>query len=134
MPSINRVEPYTALAEVYQSAGFSAYSLHVGQRLLEFIYGLDWIGRLTLDLACGTGDLTCWFAMRDFRPTGVDIATTMLQRGMAAAHEKGLNAEFVQADMRIYQPGLQFDLVTCLGGSLNYIATLRDLEQVFRQA
>src|SRR5512142_1114169 len=134
MPSINRAEPYTALADVYQTAGFATYSTDVAPRLLEMIFGADWIGRLTLDLACGTGDVACWFAEHGFRATGVDGSPAMLRRAVATAQEKGFDADFVQADIRTYQPSTQFDLVTCLGGSLNAIATLRDLESVFRQA
>ena len=134
MLTINHLEPYTALAEVYQAADFAAYSTHVGEHLLAIIFDIDWIGRLTLDLACGTGDLACWFTEHGFRSTAVDISPAMLRFGAATAEEKGVDVEFIQADMRTFQARAQFDLVTCLGGSLNYIATLRDLESVFRQA
>lgn len=134
MPSINRVEPYTALADVYQAAGFATYSTNIGQHLLDMIFNMDWLGHHILDLACGTGDLACWFAAHGFRSTGVDLSPAMLQFGTAAAQKDSLAAEFVQGDMRMLQPPAQFDLVTCMGGSLNYIATLRDLESVFRQA
>ncbi len=134
MPSINRLEPYTALADVYQTAGFASYSTNLGQHLLDMIFGLDWLGHHVLDLACGTGDLACWLAEHGFRTTGVDLSPAMLRFGTAMAQQNGLDAEFVQGDMRTYQPHIPLDLVTCLGGSLNYIAAMRDLESLFRQA
>ncbi len=134
MQSINRTEPYTVLAEVYQAAGFATYSTTIAQNLLDMVFNMDWLGNYILDLGCGTGDLACWFAANGFRSTGVDSSESMLQFGTALAQKDGVAAEFVQGDMRTYQPHAQFDLVTCLGGSLNYIATLRDLESLFRQA
>jgi SAM-dependent methyltransferase len=134
MPSINRLEPYTALADVYQAAGFAAYSLSVGPRLLEMAFEMDWTGRSLLDLACGTGDLACWFAEHGFRVIGIDTSPAMLRHGSAHANQAGLAVEFLTADMRTFKPNNQVELVTCLGGSLNAVPTLRDLESVFRQA
>ncbi len=134
MPSINRLEPYTALADVYQAAGFAEYSLGVGSRLLEMAFDMDWTGRSLLDLACGTGDLACWFAEHGFRVVGIDTSPAMLRHGLAHADETGLAVEFLTADMRTFKPNSRAEMVTCLGGSLNAIPTLRDLENVFRQA
>jgi SAM-dependent methyltransferase len=134
MPSINRLEPYTALADVYQAAGYAEYSLGVGSRLLEIAFDMDWTGRSAIDLACGTGDLACWFAEHGFRVIGVDASSAMLRHGLAHADEKGLAVEFLNGDMRTFKPTSQAEMVTCLGGSLNAIPTLRDLESVFRQA
>jgi SAM-dependent methyltransferase len=134
MPSINRLDPYTALADVYQAAGFAAYSLGVGPRLLEMAFEMDWTGRSLLDLACGTGDLACWFTEHGFRVIGIDASPAMLRHGSAHASQTGLAVEFLTADMRTFKPNNPVEMVTCLGGSLNAVPTLRDLENVFRQA
>lgn len=134
MPGINRVDPYTALSEVYQAAGFSEHSYELASRLLDMAFNLEWTGRSVLDLACGTGDVCLWFASRGFRVTGVDSSAAMLRVGTTAAEERGVNVEFSQGDMRTFDPGNHYEMITCLGGSLNYVPALRDLEQVFRQA
>jgi SAM-dependent methyltransferase len=134
MPSINRLEPYTALADVYQAAGFAEYSLSVGSRLLEMAFDIDWTGRSLIDLACGTGDLASWFAEHGFRVIGIDTSPAMLRHGSAHADQAGLAVEYETADMRTFKPSNQVEMVTCLGGSLNAIPTLRDLESVLRQA
>jgi len=134
MPSINRLEPYTALSDVYQIAGFAAYSAELAPRLLDMAFELEWTGRSLLDLACGTGDAACWFAGHGFRTVGVDHSTQMLRFGTTQAESAGLNADFVVGDIRNFKVNGQYEMVTCLGGSLNYIPALRDLESVFRQA
>lgn len=132
MPAINRVEPYTALASVYQAAGFASYSAELAPHLLELAFELEWTGRSLLDLACGTGDAACWFAEHSFRATGVDSSAAMLQHGIARATEMNVDAQFVTADLRVYKPDFKYDIALCLGGSLNYIPTLRDLENLFK--
>jgi SAM-dependent methyltransferase len=134
MPSINRLEPFSALSDAYQAAGFAEHSLTIAPRLLQLAFDLDWSGRSLLDLACGTGDAACWFAEHGFRTIGVDNSAPMLRFGTERAEETGLNVNFVCADMRTFKPEIKVDMITALGGSLNYIPTLRDLETVFRQA
>lgn len=132
MPAVNRVEPYTALADVYQAAGFASYSAELAPHLLEIAFELEWTGRSLLDLACGTGDAACWFAEHSFRVTGVDSSAAMLKHGIARATEGNVDAQFITADLRTYKPDFKYEIVLCLGGSLNYIATLRDLENLFK--
>ena len=134
MANINHLEPYSALSDVYQAAGFASYSVDLAARLLELAFEMDWTGRILVDLGCGTGDLCCWFGEHGFRSTGVDTSAGMLRFGTERAQETGVDAQFVVGDMRTFRPTVVADMVTCVGGSLNYIPTLRDLESVFRQA
>jgi SAM-dependent methyltransferase len=134
MPTINRLEPFTALSDVYQSAGFARYSAELAPRLLDLAFELEWTGRSLYDMACGTGDAANWFSERGFRVLGVDSSPHMLRVAKADADARNLSPDYATGDIRTYDVGTQFELVTCLGGSLNYIPTLRDLENVFRQA
>src|SRR5258708_4563685 len=134
MASINQVEPYAALADVYQTAGFADYSAELAPRLLDMAFSMEWTGRSLYDMACGTGDLACWFAEQGFRAIGVDLSPQMLGYGTARAEEHGTSAHFVTGDIRTFDTGQKVELVTCLGSSLNYVPTLRDLENVFKQA
>jgi SAM-dependent methyltransferase len=134
MANINHLEPYTALSEVYQAAGFAAYSVDLAARLLGLAFEMDWTGRTLVDLGCGTGDLACWFGEHGFRATGIDTSAAMLRYGTASAQSSGVDVQFDIGDMRTFKPAVSAEMVTCVGGTLNYIPTLRDLESVFRQA
>jgi SAM-dependent methyltransferase len=135
MLPINRVEPFTALADVYRRAGFATYSEALAPRLIDIAFDFDWTGRTLLDLACGTGDATCWFAEHGFRTVGVDLSGAMLRAAMQrAAQTSGIEAQFVTGDIRSFKPETQYEMVTCLGGSLNYLPALRDVEILFRVA
>lgn len=128
------VEPYGALAGVYQSAGFAAYSLKIAPVMINLAFEIDWTGSTLLDLACGTGDMACWFAGRGLRVKGMDLSAPMLVQARRIAAEGGMNAEFEVGDMRTFASPVQFDMVTCVGSSINYASTLKELERVFRVA
>jgi SAM-dependent methyltransferase len=131
---ILQTEPYTALSSVYQAAGFAAYSQEIAPKLLAQAFELEWTGRTLVDLACGSGDLACWFGEHGFRVTGVDLSASMLRFGTERSRQIGIDVQFLTSDIRTYKPDRQVELATCIGGSLNYMPTLRDLESVFRQA
>lgn len=67
-----------------------------------------------LDLACGEGADVLWLAEHGWHATGVDISTTALERGRAAAAAAGLTerATFLAADLSDWQPTASYDLVT----------------------
>src|SRR5258708_37507263 len=108
MGRMNRLEPYTAVADVYQVAAFAAYSAELAPRLIDMAFELEWTGRSLLDLACGTGEVVCWFAEHGFRTVGVDSSTQMLRFGTTRAESAGLNSHFVVGDIRHFQAHGQF--------------------------
>ena len=68
-----------------------------------------------LDLACGAGRNAVWLAEQGWTVTGVDFADIALQnaRGLAAA--RGVEVEWLVADVREWvPPALAFDLVVVL--------------------
>src|SRR5215468_169454 len=124
-PGIARLDPFAALADVYQIAGMAEYSKSLAPRLLDLAFEMDWTGRTLLELGCGTGDAACWFSERSFRVIALDTSAAMLRRGEMTAQASGLNVEFTQGDMRTFQTTTRFEMITCLGGVLNYLSTLR---------
>ena len=65
-----------------------------------------------LDLACGEGRNAVWLAERGWRVTGVDFSQVGLEKARALAKARGVQAEWVAADLRRYTPEPQaFDLV-----------------------
>ncbi len=65
-----------------------------------------------LELACGEGRNALWLAERGWRVTGVDFSDVALDRARHAASERGLDVEWVCADVLSWRsPGPFFDLV-----------------------
>jgi len=67
-----------------------------------------------LDAGCGEGDEARWLAAQGWQVTATDISAEAL--GRAAAHA-GTDAtqpaiRWVEADLTVWDPGVQFDLVT----------------------
>ena len=82
------------------------------------------------DLACGTGNTVLPFARRGYEAAGVDIAPAMLALARQKAEREGLNADFLEQDMReLTLPG-PVDLFTCYHDGLNYITDPADLKLV----
>jgi 2-polyprenyl-3-methyl-5-hydroxy-6-metoxy-1,4-benzoquinol methylase len=68
-----------------------------------------------LDLACGAGRNAVWLAERGWTVTGVDFSDVALENGRGLAAERGVEVEWVQADVREWVPDPSaFDLVAIL--------------------
>ena len=65
-----------------------------------------------LDLACGQGRHAVWLAERGWRVTGVDFSTVGIEKARLHAAERGVEVEWVNADLLDYAPEEgSFDLV-----------------------
>jgi SAM-dependent methyltransferase len=76
-------------------------------------------GKRLLDVACGTGKSFLPLLERGYDVVGCDLSPAMLARAAA----KAPRARLVLADMRRLERLGEFDLVTCLDDSLNYVLT-----------
>jgi ubiquinone/menaquinone biosynthesis C-methylase UbiE len=77
-----------------------------------------------LDVACGTG-LHAGHLAGFYQVEGLDIAADML----AVAREKHPGIRFHKGDMRKFDLGKQFDVVTCLFSAIGYVKTTAQLDQ-----
>lgn len=57
-----------------------------------------------LDLACGEGRNALWLAERGWNVTGVDFSTVAIEKARAIAARRGVDAEWVAADLLVYAP------------------------------
>ena len=80
-------------------------------------------GAELLDIGCGTGNHIQLLAER-FQCTGLDLCEEML----SVARGKVPEASFVQGDMRSFDLGREFDVVTSLFGTIGYALDLEGLE------
>ncbi len=88
-------------------------------------------GMRLLDLATGTGSIALEFAARGCHVTGLDLSEPMLVQARRKAEIRGLEAEFLQADLADFHLPRQYDHAVCLYDSLNYLLEPELLEQAF---
>lgn len=84
-----------------------------------------------LDLACGTGSTTLALARRGFHVTGLDLSGEMLRVAEEKARLEGLQADFIQADMRDFRLPAPVELAVAFQDGLNYLPTREDLLETF---
>ena len=65
-----------------------------------------------IDLACGEGRNAIWLAERGWHAVGADFSEVGLQKARELANERGVNVEWIAADLLDYHPDPRaFDLV-----------------------
>jgi SAM-dependent methyltransferase len=65
-----------------------------------------------LDLACGEGRNAVWLAGQGWQVTGVDFADLALEKARLLAEQRGVEAEWIRADLFEYEPAAEaFELV-----------------------
>jgi len=81
-------------------------------------------GARVLDVPCGDGRIALELALRGFRVSGLDACASYVEDARRAAlergGERGIEAEFVQGDMRALAWRGDFDAALCVGNSFGY--------------
>ena len=114
--------------KVYNEFGWNYYPEIFGQQLLQWLQKNDLRPQSALDLACGTGVLCRILQESGMETWGMDFSSGMID---IARQENG-NIHYDVADMTVYRPEKQFDLVTCTGDAINHIRELSDVEKIFQ--
>ncbi len=57
-----------------------------------------------LDLGCGEGRNTLWFAKLGWKAEGVDFSAVAIEKARSLANQQGLDARFTVADITSYEP------------------------------
>jgi SAM-dependent methyltransferase len=84
--------------------------------------------RTLLDVACGTGLHLCSFR-NDLHVEGVEPHPRL----RAIARDRLTDVPVHDGDMRTFELGRHFDVVTCLFSAIGYMLTLDDLRRAIRQ-
>ena len=113
--------------KVYNEFGWNYYPEAFGQQLLQWIERQGITVRTALDLACGTGVLCRILQKAGIDSRGMDFSSGMID----IARQESPEIPYDVADMILYRPDAQFDLVTCTGDALNHIPDLADVEKIF---
>ena len=113
--------------KVYNEFGWNYYPEAFGAQLLQWLEVRGLRPQNALDLACGTGVLCRILKERGIESRGMDFSAGMI----AIARSESPDIPYDVADMTVYRPDLQFDLVTCTGDALNHIPELADVGRIF---
>ena len=91
--------------------------------------------RLVLDLACGTGSLSCELAGRGYEVVGVDISPDMLMQAMekAAGLPEEAQPTFLCQSMSQLDLYGTVDACVCCLDSVNYVTNANTLKAAFRR-
>jgi SAM-dependent methyltransferase len=89
-------------------------------------------GERILDLACGTGRHSLELVRQGFSVVGVEIGPELVEIARKDAAEQGLEAEFIQADLRELDFEEEFDIVLNLNdGAVGYFETDEENHRTF---
>jgi SAM-dependent methyltransferase len=89
-------------------------------------------GERILDLACGTGRHSLELVRRGFSVVGVEIGEELVEIADKDAAEQGLEADFVQGDLRELDYEGEFDIVLNLNdGAVGYFETDEENHRTF---
>ncbi len=89
-------------------------------------------GASVLDLCCGPGRHSLELARRGFSVTGVDRTKRYLEEAHRQAKKEGLDAEFIQKDMRKFLRPKAFDVAINLFTSFGFFEDQKDDELVVK--
>lgn len=126
---------YDRFASIYQRGPYVRFSQNLADTVLpEYLESLGVQPSTLLDIACGEGSFAVAMAKLDYRVTGVDQSERMIDLARQRAVEADVKVKFRVADMRSLAFQNEFDLVTCFFDSMNYLLTVRDLQDAIRCA
>jgi SAM-dependent methyltransferase len=121
---------YVVLAPVYDALGMGDFANTMTPRLVDYAQRNDWMGRRVLDLGSGTSTNAEFLHRIGYMLTCVDDSAEMLQNAQDNAKRAGINARWVQQDIRKLNGVETVDLVLALD-VLNELNTLQELGTVF---
>jgi SAM-dependent methyltransferase len=126
---------YDRFAPIYQRGPYVRFSQNLAQSVLpEYLDSLGFQPKNILDVACGEGSFAVAMAKLGYQVTGVDQSPRMIALAGERAAQAGAEVRFMVEDMRGLPFNQEFDLVTCFFDSMNYLLTIRDLQDAIQGA
>lgn len=126
----SRHDSYRNLARHYDYHRCDWYAATYGPRLLELLREHGHGGGRVLDAGCGTGTLALLLAGTGYRVTGLDLSDSMLEAARAKDPED--RVAWVQGDVTRFEiPGEPFDIITCVGDTLNHLQEAGEWKMAF---
>lgn len=113
--------------KVYNEFGWNYYPEAFGEQLLLWLRQKNLSPETSMDLACGTGILCEVLAANGIKASGMDFSEGMIE----IARQGNPDIHYDIADMILFRPEQEYDLVTCTGDALNHILDIHDVRTIF---
>ena len=124
---------YDKFAAFYDNKSRTEFSLAVletSQSLLSQ-HGIS-LPETLLDIACGTGVLSCGLSEAGWKVIAIDRSEAMLSIAQKRAKESSLFIDFRINDIREFQLENPVSAALCFGDVINHLLTLDDVKQLFK--
>lgn len=126
---------YDQFASIYQRGPYLRFSQGLAESVLpDYLRDIGLEPSDLLDIACGEGSFAVAMSKLGFDVTGIDQSPRMIQLARERAREEKAPVTFFVEDMRSIPFEDEFDLCTCFFDSLNYMLTVKDLQEAFQNA
>ncbi|MGN0488422.1 MAG: class I SAM-dependent DNA methyltransferase [Ruminococcus sp.] len=125
------MESYNDFAEFYDSLMINAEYKKRAEYILKLFNKLNHNMGLTLDLACGTGNLTLELAKAGVDIYGIDGSEEMLSQAINKSAQQGLNILFLCQKMQEIDLYGTIDTCVCTLDSINHMTDIKDVQKTF---
>lgn len=125
------MESYNDFAEFYDSLMTNAEYKKRAEYILKLFNKLNHNMGLTLDLACGTGNLTLELAKAGVDIYGIDGSEEMLSQAINKSAQQGLNILFLCQKMQEIDLYGTIDTCVCTLDSINHMTDIKDVQKTF---
>jgi len=124
---------YDGFAPIYQRGPYLRFSQLLAESVLpEYLAEMGIEAGDLLDIACGEGSFAVAMSKMGYQVTGIDQSQQMIDLARKRSKTERAKVNFQVDDMRSFSFHESFNLVTCFFDSLNYMLTIKDLQEVFR--
>lgn len=127
------MESYNAFSNYYDSLMKNVDYKSRAKYILEVFERLGHNMGLSLDLACGTGELTIELKKAGVDIYGADAAHEMLYRALDKCHDEGLDILFICQKMQQLDLYGTIDTCVCTLDSINHVTDIDDVQKAFER-
>ena len=132
-PDATKAEPYEGLAPIYDYVMRHVDYLHWAQYVQSLLRRHNGDTEHLLELACGTGNISCSLASLGYSVTGLDVSHEMIREAQAKALTQDGVVQFDVCDLRELADIGPFEAAVCLYDSFNYLLSLDDFDLALRR-
>ena len=86
----------------------------------------------TLELGCGTGNITIPLAKENVLITGLDLSSQMIEIAKEKGAKEKVKVEWLVEDMREFDLRKKYSLIFIPSNNLAHLSTIKDLDRCFR--
>lgn len=122
---------YDIFADFYDNLTLNVDYEKRAEYILEVLKKHNHNTGITLDLACGTGNLTIELAKRGVDVYGIDGSQEMLSQALDKSYDENLNILFLCQQMENIDLYGTIDTCVCTLDSINHIVDIEKVQQTF---